>query len=94
MNLFERKPQPAVEAEIKYLDGDFRIGQHVLRALRDDGQSPIPLRNCDTGMSTGGNAASPEALLERRGFAMRADPSKGRCDLSHHQRGKIRFVLK
>jgi hypothetical protein len=25
MNRFERKPQPAVEADVEYLDGDFRI---------------------------------------------------------------------
>ena len=43
MNRFERKPQPAVEAEVDYLDGDFRIrkpGAYVRCAATG---APIPI---------------------------------------------------
>ena len=43
MNLFERKPTEAAEAEIRYLDGDFRVvspGTYVRCAITD---ARIPL---------------------------------------------------
>ena len=45
MNRFERKPQPAVEADVEYLDGDFRIrrpGAYVRCAATG---VPIPLED-------------------------------------------------
>ena len=73
MNLFERKPPHAVEAEIKYLDGDFRIvhpGTFVRCAATGE---PIPieeLRYWDVDRQEA--YATPEALLVRRGFAKKA----------------------
>ena len=43
MNRFERKPQPAVEADVEYLDGDFRVrrpGAFVRCAVTN---VPIPI---------------------------------------------------
>ncbi len=43
MNRFDRKPQPAAEADIEYLDGDFRVrrpGAYVRCATTG---APIPL---------------------------------------------------
>lgn len=43
MNRFERRPQPATEADVEYLDGDFRIrrpGAFVRCAATG---APIPL---------------------------------------------------
>lgn len=45
MNRFERRPQPAIEAEVEYLDGDFRIrrpGAYVRCAVTG---APIPLED-------------------------------------------------
>ena len=45
MNRFERRPQPAVEADVEYLDGDFRIrrpGAYVRCAMTG---VPIPLED-------------------------------------------------
>ena len=45
MNRFDRKPQPAIEADIEYLDGDFRIrrpGAYVRCAATG---APIPLED-------------------------------------------------
>jgi len=43
MNRFERSPQPAVEAELEYLDGEYRVrkpGAYVRCAVTGE---PIPL---------------------------------------------------
>ncbi len=43
MNRYERKPQPAAEADVEYLDGDFRVrrpGAYVRCAATG---APIPL---------------------------------------------------
>jgi hypothetical protein len=70
MNLFERKPTQAAEAEIKFLDGDFRIvkpGTFVRCGLTGE---PIPveeLRYWDVDRQEA--YARPEHLLERRGVA-------------------------
>ena len=67
MNIFERTPQPAAEARIRFLDGDFRIvspGTFVRCAAT--GQ-PIPieeLRYWDVDRQEA--YATPQALLERR----------------------------
>ncbi len=69
MNLFERKPQQAAEAEVRYLDGDFRIlrpGAYVRCAVSGE---PIPieeLRYWDVDKQEA--YATPQRLLERRGF--------------------------
>jgi hypothetical protein len=69
MNLFERKPTPAVEAEIKYLDGDFRVlrpGSYVRCAVT---REPIPieeLRYWDVDLQEA--YSSTDALLQRRGI--------------------------
>lgn len=67
MNLFERKPTPATEAEIRYLDGDFRIvrpGSFVRCAVT---REPIPvedLRYWDVDLQE--PYSSTDALLQRR----------------------------
>ncbi len=67
MNIFERKPAPAVEAEIKFLDGDFRVlrpGTFVRCAVT---REPIPieeLRYWDVDLQEA--YSSPAALLQRR----------------------------
>ena len=72
MNIFERRPAQAVEAEIRYLDGDFRIlrpGAFVRCAVTGE---PIPveeLRYWDVDRQEA--YATPEALLERRGHKMK-----------------------
>ena len=74
MNLFERKPTPAVEAEVRFLDGDFRIvrpGSYVRCAVSGE---PIPieeLRYWDVDRQEA--YATPEHLLERR----RGVPTRG-----------------
>lgn len=72
MNRFERKPQPAVEAEIEYLDGDFRIrkpGAYVRCAATG---APIPLDelrywNVDRQEAYASPAAKLQAMRRGRG---------------------------
>ena len=72
MNLFERKLPQAVEAEVKFLDGDVRVtrpGTFVRCAATHE---PIPieeLRYWDVDRQEA--YVTPEALLERRGFKMK-----------------------
>ena len=72
MNLFDRKSPQAAEAEIRFLDGDFRIvrpGQYVRCAITGE---PIPieeLRYWDVDRQEA--YATPEALLERIGAKMK-----------------------
>lgn len=67
MNLFERKPTPATEAEVRYLDGDFRVvkpGSFVRCAVT---REPIPieeLRYWDVDLQEA--YSSTDALLQRR----------------------------
>ena len=52
MNRFERQPQAAVEAEVEYRDGDFRIrrpGAYVRCAVTGEA---IPLEGSAIGTST------------------------------------------
>jgi hypothetical protein len=66
MNRFERQPQPAVEAEVEYRDGDYRVrkaGAFVRCAVTGE---PIPLEelrywNVDRQEAY----ASPEARLKQ-----------------------------
>ncbi len=68
MNILERKPSGAKEAQVQYLDGDFRIvrpGTFVTCAVT--GQ-PIPieeLRYWDVGKQEA--YATTDAILQRRG---------------------------
>lgn len=68
MNLFERKPAPATEAEIRFLDGDLHIvrpGTFVRCGVTGE---PIPiedLRYWDVDRQEA--YATTDALLERRG---------------------------
>jgi hypothetical protein len=66
MNRFERAPHPAVEAEVDYLDGDFRVrrpGAFVRCAVT--GQ-PIPLEELRYwNVDLQEPYSSPEAKLER-----------------------------
>jgi hypothetical protein len=69
MNRFERQPQAAVEAEVEYRDGDFRVrrpGTFVRCAVTGE---PIPLEelrywNVDLQEAYG----SPQAKLTRLGI--------------------------
>ena len=67
MNVFERNPSPPAEAQVRFLDGDFRIvkpGTFVRCAVT--GQ-PIPveeMRYWDVDRQEA--YATPEALLQRR----------------------------
>ncbi len=73
MNLFERKLPQAVEAEIKYLDGDFRIVRPGTFVKCAETKEPIPieeLRYWDVDRQEA--YATPEALLQRRGFGKKA----------------------
>ena len=73
MNVFERKPQQPVEAEIKYLDGDFRIvrpGTFVRCATTGEAIPVEELRYWDVERQEA--YGTPEALLERRGFKMKS----------------------
>ena len=45
MNRFERKPQPAVEADVEYLDGDFRIRRPGAFVRCATTGVPIPLED-------------------------------------------------
>ncbi len=72
MNRFERPTQPAVEAEVEFLDGDFRVrrpGAFVRCAVTNQ---PIPLEdlrywNVDLQEAY----VSPQAKLQRLGRASR-----------------------
>ena len=72
MNRFERQPQAAAEAEVEYLDGDFRVrkpGAFVRCAAT--GQ-PIPLEDLRYWNVDRQEAyASPEAKLQRLGRTSR-----------------------
>jgi hypothetical protein len=71
MNRFERSPQPAVEAELEYLDGEYRVrrpGAYVRCAVT--GQ-PIPLdelRYWNVDLQE--PYSSPEAKLKRIGVTL------------------------
>ncbi|CAN2535484.1 hypothetical+protein [Methylocapsa aurea] len=75
MNRFERQPQAAVEAEVEYRDGDFRIrrpGAFVRCAVTGE---PIPLEelrywNVDLQEAY----SSPEAKLVRIGVSFPKKP--------------------
>ncbi len=72
MNLFERKPQQAVEAEVTFLDGDFRISRPGTFVRCAATKVPIPieeLRYWDVDRQEA--YATPEALLERRSYKMK-----------------------
>ncbi len=66
MNIFERKPHQSVEAEVRFLDGDFRIvrpGTFVRCATTGE---PIPieeLRYWDVDRQEA--YSTPEALLQK-----------------------------
>jgi len=66
MNRFERQPQPAVEAEVEYRDGDYRVrkaGAFVRCAVTGE---PIPLEELRYWSVDLQEAyASPEAALAR-----------------------------
>lgn len=67
MNLFERKPAPAAEAEVRFLDGDFRIvrpGSYVRCAVSGEPIAIEDLRYWDVDRQEA--YATPERLLERR----------------------------
>jgi hypothetical protein len=68
MNRFERHPQPAVEAEIEYLDGDFRVrkpGAFVRCAVT---REPIALEDLRYwNVDRQEPYSSPEAKLQRLG---------------------------
>lgn len=71
MNRFERQPQAAVEAEVEYRDGDFRVrrpGAYVRCAVTGE---PIPLEelrywNVDLQEAY----SSPQAKLARIGIKL------------------------
>lgn len=72
MNRFERQSPPAVEAEVEYLDGDFRVrrpGAFVRCAATGE---PIPLEDLRYwNVDRQEPYASPEAKLQRMGRAGR-----------------------
>ncbi|WP_131115742.1 DUF2093 domain-containing protein [Lichenihabitans psoromatis] len=69
MNRFERRPAAAVEAEVQYLDGDFRVvrpGSFVRCAVT---QEPIPLEELRYwNVALQEAYASPDAKLVRLGL--------------------------
>ena len=68
MNRFERQPQAAAEAEVEYLDGDFRVrkpGAYVRCAVTGE---PIPLEDLRYwNVDRQEPYSSPEAKLKRLG---------------------------
>ena len=68
MNRFERQPQAATEAEVEYLDGDFRVrrpGAYVRCAVTGE---PIPLEDLRYwNVDLQEPYSSPEAKLKRLG---------------------------
>ncbi len=73
MNRYERQPMPAGEAQVEFLDGDFRVlkpGAYVRCAVT---QEPIPLEDLkywDVDLQEA--YASPKAKLERMGVKPRS----------------------
>ncbi|UDL94827.1 DUF2093 domain-containing protein [Lichenihabitans sp. PAMC28606] len=69
MNRFERRPAAAVEAEVQYLDGDFRVvrpGSFVRCAVT---QEPIPLEELRYwNVALQEAYSSPDAKLVRLGL--------------------------
>jgi hypothetical protein len=69
MNRLERRPTPAVEASLHYLDGEFRVvrpGTFVRCAVTG---APIPLDELRYWNVAAQEAyATPEAKLKRMGF--------------------------
>ncbi|MDH7796701.1 hypothetical protein QBC99_002764 [Beijerinckia sp. GAS462] len=72
MNRMERFPQPGVEAEVRYLDGDFRVlrpGTFVRCKVTEE---PIPieeLRYWDVDLQEA--YATPQAKLDRLGLKVK-----------------------
>src|SRR5438270_12249327 len=71
MNQYERRPYDAGEAEVEYLDGDFKVrrpGAYVRCAVT---RQPIPLEDLKYWNVERQEAyASPEAKLERLGIKL------------------------
>jgi hypothetical protein len=69
MNRFERRPLPAGEAQIEYLDGDFRVlrpGTFVRCAVTNEPIALEDLRYWDVDRQEA--YSTPEAKLKRLGF--------------------------
>lgn len=67
MNIFERTPQPPAEAQVRFLDGDFRVvkpGTLVRCATTGQPIALEELRYWDVDRQEA--YATPQALLDRR----------------------------
>ena len=74
MNRFERRPPPAGEAQVEFLDGDFRVlrpGSFVRCAVTGEPIAVEDLRYWDVDRQEA--YASPEAKLKRLGIIRAAN---------------------
>jgi len=75
MNRFERQPQAAVEAEVEYRDGDFRVrrpGAYVRCAVTGEAIPLEELRYWNVDLQEA--YSSPEAKLARIGVSFPPKP--------------------